>query len=388
MARSKQGSVIRKKKWLYARIRWQEWEEGKRVQREKYARVRTVSEGREKVKQMLRELEEEGATVFDSDRLTFVELAARYKEKYIIPAEYAGDHKIAGMRNTASPMVQLKACVEFFGDRPVKEIDYDDLVEFKRKRSARITQRGKPPSLATVHRELERLRAVFEYAVRKRWLRRNPFSAGDPLINKSSENTRDRIPTLEEADAILAECKGPRAHLRPILMMIRDTGIRPSEMFRAKVQDLDFDAHTLEVTAKNSKTERRRFVGLTLELERELRQLILRNQLQPQDLIFGVASVKRSYASACKAAGVEGVTLYAWRHLFGTDLQRAKVPVPFAMKVMGHTEEKTHRRYVNADQAIAAQTASDLEAYRHSTRLEKIRKESKRGTDGGTKKTA
>lgn len=386
MGRSKQGSVVKRGKKLYARIRWQEWENGKRVTREKYAPVRTITEGRAKAKQLLRELEEDGAAVFDADRLSFIALATRYKETYIIPAEYAGEQKIAGMRNTASPAVQLKACTDHFGDRLVKDLDYDDLVDFKRKRSTRITRRGRPPALATVHRELERLHAVFEFAVRKKWLSRNPFDYGDPLIHKSSENVRERIPTIEEAELILAQCTGVRAHLREILMTIRDTGLRPSEMFRAQVLDLDFTAHTLEVRQKNSKTGKRRYVGLTPELDQALRLMIERNNLQPDNLIFGITNnVKKSYASACRAAGVEGVTLYAWRHLFGTDLQRANIPVPFAMKVMGHSEEKTYRRYVNLDQVIAAQTAATLDAYRRTREREE---ESKGEKDGEEKQTA
>lgn len=97
MARSKQGAVVRRGKLLYARIRWQEWEDGRKVQREKLERVRTISVGRERCKQLLRKLEDAGAAVFDSDRLTFRQLATRYQEKHIFPAEYAGDHKIAGM---------------------------------------------------------------------------------------------------------------------------------------------------------------------------------------------------------------------------------------------------------------------------------------------------
>lgn len=383
MARSKHGSVVRRGKLLYARIRWQEWEEGRRVQREKLERVRTISEGRERCKQLLRELEDTGAAVFDADRLTFRQLATRYQEKHIFPAEYAGDHKIAGMRNTASPLVQLQACLDYFGDRLARSIEYEDLIEFKRRRSARMTRRGRPPALATMHRELERLHAIFQYAVRKRWLKRNPFDFGPPLINKSAEAIRDRIPTEEEAAAILDQCTGPRAHLRLILMMIRDTGIRPSELMRARISDLDFEARTLLIGERNSKTNKRRYVGLTSELIAELGRHIMQNNLQPDMPLIGITdNFRRSYATACRLAGVEGVTPYAWRHLFGTDLHRAKIPPAFAMKVMGHTEEKTHRRYINADQAIAAQTAAELEAFRQG------RDEAKRESGGEKKKTA
>jgi integrase len=371
MARSKQGSIVERgkgnKKRIYARIRWTEWDGGKKMKREKFAPVKTRSEGREKIKQMLRELEETGPEIFDGERMTFAQLAARYEKQFLIPAEYAGEQKIAGMRNIKTPKNQLRACKDYFDQRLIRDIDYDDLVTFKRRRSTRVTKRGKTPALATVHRELERLHAVFEYAVRKKWLKQNPFDAGDPLINKADEPLRERMPTAEEAAAIIAQCVGKRAHLRPILTCIRDTGMRPSEMWRAVVADVDFAAHTLTVRAKNSKTGRKRIVGLSAELETELKQLIALGCLQPGDPLFGIKdNVRKSYASACQAAGVSGVTLYSWRHYFTTDTQRAGVSPQIAMKTTGHTEAKTFRRYLIINEDIAHQTASSVEEYRRA----------------------
>jgi integrase len=344
-----------------------EWDGGKKVRREKFSRVRTRSEGREKIKEMLRDLEYTGAQIFDGDKMTFAQLADRYETQFLIPAEYAGEQKVAGLRNVKTPKHQLRACKEYFDQRLIRDIDYDDLVTFKRRRSGRITKRGKSPALATVHRELERLHAVFEFAVRKKWLKQNPFDAGDPLINKADEPLRERMPTAEEAAAIIAQCTGGRAHLRPILMCIRDTGMRPSEMWRALVEDADFATHTLTVKAKNSKTGRKRIVGLSADLEAELKQLIEGNCLRPSDALFGIKdNVRKSYASACRAAGVSGVTLYSWRHYFTTDTQRAGVSPQIAMKTTGHTEAKTFRRYLIINEDIAQQTAASVEQYRRA----------------------
>lgn len=91
---------------------------------------------------------------------------------------------------------------------------------------------------------------------------------------------------------------------------------------------------------------------------------------------------RKAYGTSCRLAGVEGMTPYAWRYLFGTDLHRAKIPPAIAMVIMGHTEDKTNRRYINADQAIAAQTAAELDTYRQG------RGEVKRESGGEKKKTA
>lgn len=91
----------------------------------------------------------------------------------------------------------------------------------------------------------------------------------------------------------------------------------------------------------------------------------MENHLQPGMPLIGIKdNFRRSYRTACRLAGVEGVTPYAWRHLFGTDLHKAKIPPAIAMMIMGHTEDRTHRRYVNDAQRLAAQAAQELDDYR------------------------
>ena len=365
MARSKQGTIVRRGKQLYARIRWTEMIGGKKVAKEKFAPVRTRTEGREKCKEMLRDLDLSGPRLFAADRLTFAELADVYAQERLISAQYAGEQKIAGLRSLASAKTQLKRLVAHFGPYRVQEIGWEDLDGYKRARFRQVTLRGRPPVVATVNRELERLRNVLNFAVRRGWLVKNPFAEGQPLIHKADEALRERIPTLEEQNAILAQCTGRRAYLRPILILLRDTGLRPSEAFRALVSDVDFTPPaTIHIRQMNSKTGRPRLVGLTQEAAAALAELIQAGQLQPGDRLFGLASIRRSYAFVCRAAGVQGVTLYAWRHLNATDMVRAKVPDPIAMKSLGHTEYRTFKRYVTIDKEVAGESAASLDEYR------------------------
>ena len=43
-------------------------------------------------------------------------------------------------------------------------------------------------ALASVHRELERLRRIFNITVRQGWLDKSPFQMGDALISHTTEN--------------------------------------------------------------------------------------------------------------------------------------------------------------------------------------------------------
>lgn len=98
-------------------------------------------------------------------------------------------------------------------------------------------ENGKQRSIAAVNRELEFFRTVLNYAFANGKLARNPFRTGNgqPLIEKAAENKRERFPTFGEEMALLQVCVGEgergRAHLRPIIIVAADTGLRRNELF-------------------------------------------------------------------------------------------------------------------------------------------------------------
>ena len=369
MARSKQGSIIERgkgaKKRIYARIRWTERVDGVMTKREKFARVQTRSDGREKIKQMLRDLEDNGPQVFAGDKMTFSQLADHYSTQKLVEAEYHGDTKIAGLRSPETARAQLDPLNAYFGDWPIKTIDYEAIAEYKRFRLKTRTKRKSERKLASVHRELERLRAVIKYAIRKRWLTESPFDFGDPLITKSDELRRDRLPTDEEEQLLLEGCTGKRAHLRPILICLSDTGIRPGEAFRLTWEDVDFKGQVIRLKPRNTKTLRERWVGMTTRMEAELKQLWELSLKQPGDLVFGIRdNVKKGFKSLCEEKGIRNLQLRDFRNKTSTDYQLAGIPDALAMKGTGHTQRRTYEGYVKVDQQIARDLARQLEQHR------------------------
>lgn len=379
MARSKQGSIVERGKGkdrrLYARIRWTAIEDGKKVQHEKFTRVRNRTEGREKIKQMLRELEERGPQSFTGDQMTFAELAERYAMAKLIKAEYHGNTKIAGMRSTRSAKAQLAPLVSYFGGWKIRQIDYEAISDYKRHRLKKKTVRGSERKISSVNRELERLRAVINYAIRKRWLHESPFDFGEPLITKADELRRDRLPTDEEEAMLLSGCTGKRAHMRPILICLSDTGMRPSEAFRLKWADVDLENRVILLQAKNTKTLRERWIGMTERLRVELVQLWECSLKLPDQLVFGIRdNVKRAFKSLCAENGINNLQLRDFRNKTSTDYQLAGIPDTLAMKGTGHTQKRTYEGYVKIDQEIARLLATKLEEHR-SKRASKVKGE-------------
>lgn len=125
-------------------------------------------------------------------------------------------------------------------------------------------------SIATVNRELSLLRRIFNVAVENGWLLKNPFSTGKSLINPGDEKPRERILTKEEEQSLLAACDGPRAHLKPIIIMALDTGIRRGEMLKLRWVDIDFENRIINTQALNTKTIRERGGGMSARLYKEM----------------------------------------------------------------------------------------------------------------------
>ena len=361
MARSKQGSVVRRGKLIYARIRWTVRIGNESVTREKLERVRTISEGREQCKQMLRDLEEKGQTIFETQRMTFNDLAMIYSERKLIPALYHDDRKIAGLRSLASAKVQMRSLQAYFGAFTLKEITHSDLERFKLLRLEKMTRRGSRPSIATVNRELERMRAMLRFAVRQGYLSKSPFEMGESLISKADERIRERLLTIGEERRLIEACTGNRAHLRPIIICAIDTGMRRGEILKLKWSDVSLDDGTIKLRGTTTKTGKRRIIGITPRLEAELRGLWDQSLMIDEALVFGIKSdIKRSFATACRIAGIVDLRFHDLRHRASLDLLQAGLSEELAMKILGHSQRSTFSRYINPDHLIAREAAMSL----------------------------
>lgn len=187
------------------------------------------------------------------DRLTFADLAAFYKEHYVVPAQYVGSRKVAGLRSVKDAEREIELLSDHFGRKPLARLTYGDLRTFRAKRLKAPTRAGGQRAVASVNRELALLRRVLNVAQREGWIERNPFNQGEPLISMADERRRERILSLDEEDRLLEACgardytyerKGRevkvhdegkrRRHLRAIVVCALDTGMRKGEILKLR----------------------------------------------------------------------------------------------------------------------------------------------------------
>lgn len=355
---------------LYGRITFLD-DQGKRRDRKRKAQSGTKTEAWGHVKDLLKELDDQGERSIDGARLTFNELADYYETNYLIPAEYdSKGNKIAGLRSWKDMRRKVSYARPFFGNKRVREIRYADLKrwQIQRLRTPVAGKAERSRTIATVDRELAVVRRMFSVAVQEGWLARNPFNAGETLIDIAKEESRQRIATPVEERALLAHCQSPREHLKTFLYCAFDTGMRAGEIFRLERKDLDFETGNVTATSFKGKKRFERLAPMTPRLRRALIKHLATRPEGDTVKVFPMASVKRSFATAKRLARLEGINLDGFRmhdirHTATTRLVRGHMPLAEAGKLMGHTQPQTTWRYVNPDEDTRTRAVDILSSY-------------------------
>ena len=379
--RSREGGYKRMKGNLYARIQYTD-ERGK--QKEKLRRVPSgkLSDVWIEVRKMRDELNHFGDETLHSDKLSLSDLADEYQKAKVFEAVIKDGHKVAGLKSHKPVLIYIRIAKEYFGRKKLRSITPRDIEQFKnvrlntpveiqvnrhikeinpttkrtKKRVVKET-RVTPRKLSSVHRELSTLRRMLNYAVKQGWLLTNPFSRTENLISNASERAREKVLTYDEETRLLAACSGERIHLKRILICALDTAMRPDEIFKLIWRDVDLEQGIIVVRAENTKIETERIVGITPRLRKELSALW---EMSPASLdlsVFAVRSVKTSFRTACRIAGLTGFRFRDCRHTATTRMVNSGMPQAEIMKMTGHTQLKTFLRYVNMTPASAHQNA-------------------------------
>jgi integrase len=354
---------------LYARLQYKD-STGK--PKEKVRKITDKRTARSVVEEMRRELEGSGEESLRYDRLTFRHLAKLFAEARLTPVVYANGVKVSGLKSRLKPMVRMLS--DHFDTTLVRAIRPRDLHRFKDHRLNSITRYGKTRNIATVNRELSILRTMFTFAVENDYIIQNPFSRAKGIIVISAEKERDRVLSHEEEARLLDVCIAERVHLRPILICALDTAMRGGEIFKIRWRDVNLYTGEIFIPQTNTKTERSRVVGITPRLREELERLQTIYSGNPDDLVFGISNtVKRSWKTACKLAGIEDFRLHDCRHTATTRMIASGSPHTEVMKITGHSQMKTFLRYLNVTSESVNRTANRLADYLAERSVESIR---------------
>ena len=380
MPRERKGSVVKKGGKLYARVRFKD-ENGK--PRDLWRKAESRTQARQLIRELLKDIENTPAPALDAAQMTFAMLADRFIKEFLKPAVYVQGRKVEGVRSVIPAKVAVNALKAHFESWKIRSITHGDIKAYKAQRLKTPTPQDlarhkralkKEPTaklqttrtIAAVNREIAKMRRIFNWAVRQGWCLKSPFQAGESLVSHADEIHRERILSREEETRLFAaiDAEPKREHLKGIILIALDCALRRGEILTLTWEDVNLDRRTITVRAFNSKTARARTVAMTRRVFDDLRARHGANKREPGGRIFQIKSgVKRSFKSACLAAGVEDFRLHDCRHTAITRMIRAGLPPVEVMRVSGHTTMSAFYRYANLDSDTVFRAAAALDAF-------------------------
>jgi site-specific recombinase XerD len=185
-------------------------------------------------------------------------------------------------------------------------------------------------SPATVNRHRALLSLTYRLAIRNGKVKENPARM---VQHRLEDNARIRFLSAEEETKLRAaiEAAGP-AHL-PELELALNTGLRLSEQYTLRWQDVSFVRRTL--TIQRSKNGATRHVPLNQAALRALEALQARAN-GSEFVCSGLNTSRRWFEPAVKTTGLREFTWHCLRHTFASRLVMAGVGIRTVQELLGH----------------------------------------------------
>ncbi len=264
--------------------------------------------------------------------------------------------------------VIIRHLLEHFSGKPLEAIRPEDIEHYKMKRLKKV----KP---ATLNRELRVLRALLNKAVQWGHIDESPFKYVKLLKEPPG---RIRYLSTDELRRLLAVLGD--GHLRTIVLIALNTGMRKGEILSLRWKDIDFERRL--IILKQTKTNQLRIVPMNDIVYHALLAAKPKNA-HPQDRVFQIKSFKRSWKTALKKAGIHDFRFHDLRHTFASYLVMKGIDLRTVSELLGHRTLKMVYRYSHLNEErlrVATNTLGTILA--HSANLDKLESDkSERGSD-------
>ena len=227
-----------------------------------------------------------------------------------------------------------------------------------------ISIRAKTVKMTTVHRELTSIRAVMNWAFRRRLISVNPMIGFD---FPRKDDARINPPTRKEIEAILT-CAVP--HLQRAILISYHTGLRPGkeELLRLTWDDVDMIGRTLMVTSSLKGGLPRRMVPLNKTIISHLQAWYKEDRKPEMRYLIHyhggpVDSLKTSWKKAKTRAGItRRLRMYDIRHAFATTLLERGADLKSVSEILGHAStDMTTRVYQHVSDDLKRRAVDLLE---------------------------
>jgi len=253
----------------------------------------------------------------------------------------------------------------FFGEKHLRDIKPMMIEKFKRERLATPTkhdseERPRPRSPASVNRDLACLSKILSMAFDNELIDSNPMRRVRLLKENGS---RERFITADEEVKLFAKLTGRRDHIRSVVTVALNTGMRRGEILDLQWEHVNFIARTIFIA--RSKTGKTRTIPMNDIVLEELKAL--KQDAGTRDFVFSVSkagvnidSIKTGWRNACAAAGLVDLRFHDTRHTFATRLRANGVHEWDIRDLLRHTTTRMTSVYMHQTPANLRQAVTTL----------------------------
>jgi site-specific recombinase XerD len=226
--------------------------------------------------------------------------------------------------------VRMETLLGWFREYPAESITPHDI-------ERRFEQENWSPATINRHRAL--LSLTYRLAIRNGKIKENPARL---VRHRLEDNARIRFLSPEEDTKLRKAIEAAYPQRMAELELAMNTGIRLSEQYRLRWEDVSFTRRTL--TIQRSKNGATRHVPLNRAALGALESLAKRAN-GSEFVCGGATEPRRWFEPVVKASGIEKFTWHCLRHTFASRLVMAGVDIRTVQELLGHKTISMTVRY-------------------------------------------
>ncbi|MEI6336651.1 MAG: tyrosine-type recombinase/integrase [Methylococcaceae bacterium] len=256
-------------------------------------------------------------------------------------------------------------------DRYIADISAESLLDF-----IEYQRQSPPAAAATINRRLEVLQRLAAFVTGKHpagvtWLCAGPMPTrrGRRAFAVRVRTAHPLITPLTDQAALTFFDTLNTARDRAITLLMWVTGLRSCEILNLTLVDVDFQAMSLKIIGKGLK-ERVMPLAETvskvmlqyLTYERPARAssqffVVLKNPHRGQPMTY--SGLHRIFRYHRATSQILNANPHRFRHTFGANMTRCRVPLAILAKMMGHSSPQTTLRYIQLNDQDVRQQYED-----------------------------
>lgn len=253
-------------------------------------------------------------------------------------------------------LTHKKVLTEFFGaNKDIQDIKAKDVEEFKL-----FIKDKKKLSNATFNRYYSALKKAYNLIIDDNPAILNPCRTVKKL---KEDNRKTRYLTKEEETALLDELAD---HLKPIVIVALQTGLRKSNILNLRWENIDFEQMFIEVLKQENKGHKK----IQILISEKLHKTLLELEPKEKGYIFvnpetnkPYTDIKTGFNKAVERAKIANFTFHDLRHTVGTRLMADGSDIRSVQEFLGHSQVSTTERYLHVTTESRKKAVSILNSY-------------------------